>query len=1179
MQLRRKQRNWNIPIPALILIIKLCLVGFLIPLAAVGLNSTLRSHTNAVHPALQEARHLSNTIQKEKIPYLTSDKLIQRKIAPGELNLYHIELASGQFFQVFLETQDEHISMAVFNPDHRKIYDVNSRRFKTTSLSLIAEVSGSYTLELQSLEVDGDAASYELRVDAVRKAIASDRDFIAAEKSFAAAIKLRAEWTSEALLNAINKYEAAYNYWHSISNQQQMIETLTNIGEAYSRLSQNQKALDYYNQALLLSRAIGNRQSEVDLLNDIGEINIDLGNRQITLDYCKQSLALSVKVGYVRGQAQALNNIGLVYHVLSDMQKALDSLNQALSLWRAAGDRRGQAQTLTNIGYSYNDLGDLRRALAIFDEALALWQKSGDLRGATLTLTAIGLLYSSLGDMQRALDAHDKAAQFFQKMGDKSGEAVTLNALAYVYDTLDDKDKALNCYKKAVQLYKAAGRRSSEAVTMGLIGEIYDSLGDKQKALDFYKKSLEISRSLGDHRAEAYALKDIGDIFVYFGEKDKALDYFKRALSLSQSLSDLRGQAYVLNSTGYVYEMSGQKQKALDYYKQAIALNRATEDRAGEAQTLHNITSVARDLGDLKDAYDQGKALLSIVETLRTKVASQDLRASYFASAHQHYELYIDILMRLHRQDPAAGYAAAALEASERARGRVLLDLLNEARADIRQGLDPALLQQERDLQQLLNAKAERQVRLLSDAHTDEQAAAIKKEVADITSRYEQVLAQIRATSRRYATLTQPRTLSLPEIQRQLMDADTMLLEYSLGDERSYLWAVTSASATAYELPGRNKIEGAAIRLYRSLTAYSEPQRDQSPQQRRNALVEEDSQYSQAAVELTKILLEPIASHLAAKRLVIVADGVLQYVPFAALPDPNDVKQGKYEQQPLVVNHEIINLPSISIVSALRSEIKERSPAPKALAVLADPVFEKDDPRVNLKRRTSKSGVNTTSARLNTSRGQQPMRSDAPENMREKLHFQRLPFSSGEAMAIANLVPEQERRVALGFDASLSTAKSAELQQYRILHFATHGLIYGVHPQLYGVVLSLVDRQGNSQDGFLRLNEIYNLKLAADLVVLSACQTALGKDIKGEGLVGIARGFMYAGAARVVASLWKVDDRASAELMKYFYDGLFGQPRLRPAAALRAAQVKMWKQLRWRSPYFWAAFMLQGEWK
>jgi CHAT domain-containing protein/tetratricopeptide (TPR) repeat protein len=1123
-------------------------------------------------------KSLSGVQTREEATYLIPGKTIKQEIAAGKSLTYQITLSAGQFLRIVFDGQYSDFAIALLAPSHRKILELNNHRFRPVPLSLNIDSSGTYTVEVHSLQSDANAAHYEITIEPVREATPQSSRVITAERVFAEAEKLRAEWNSKSLSRSISKYEEARATWHAFNNQKEEAEALKCIGEVYSILGNNQKALDYFNRALPLSRMTGGHQLEIGILNHLGEVQIDLGDFQAALDYCKQALALSRQAGYIEGQAQALNNIGLVHHSLSDFENALSSFNQALDLWRATGDCRGQAQTLTNIGYSHSDLGDLRRSMHFLNEALSLWLKSKDLRGEALTLTALALLNSSLGEMQKALDAHSRAIRLLQTMGDQAGEAVTLNGLAYVYATMGDEHKALDLYKRALQLFRATGRRDSEAISIGHIGEIYNSLGEKQKALDYYNQKLEISRSLGDRRAEAYTLKDIGDIFVYFGEKDKALDYFKRALSLSQSLSDPRGQAYALNSVGYVYEMMGQKQKALDYYKQAIALNRATEDRAGEAQTLHNIASVARDLGDFKYAYDQSKTLLSTVEALRTKVTSQELRASYFASAHQHYELYIDILMRLHKQNPTAGYAAAALEASERARGRVLLDLLNEARADIRQGVDPALLQQERDLQQLLNAKAERQVRLLSEAHTEEQSAAIKKEVAEITTRYEEALAQIRANSRRYATLMQPRTLSLSEIQQQLMDADTMLLEYSLGDERSYLWAVTSTSAIAYELPGRNKIEDAAIRLYRSLTAHSEPQRGKSPQQRRNTLVE-DSQYSQAATELTKMLLEPIAPHLATKRLVIVADGALQYVPFAALPDPNDVKQARQEQQPLVVNHEIINLPSVSIFSALRSEINERSPAPKALAVLADPVFEKDDPRVNLKPHINKKEVNTTPARLNTIRGQQPMRSDASENMRERLRFQRLPFSSSEAIAISDLVPEQERRLALGFEASLSTAKSGELQQYRIVHFATHGLIYGAHPQLYGIVLSLVDKQGNSQDGFLRLNEIYNLKLAADLVVLSACQTALGKDIKGEGLVGIARGFMYSGASRVVASLWKVDDRASAELMKYFYEGLFGQPRLQPAAALRAAQVKMWKQMRWRNPYFWAAFTLQGEWK
>lgn len=1032
------------------------------------------------------------------------------------------------------------------------------------------------TLEVKFLKADEDAAHYELTLDQARKPVAQDRDLIAAERASAAAEKLRAEWDSKSLLQSINKYKEARAYWHSISNHKEEASALKNIGEVYSILSQNQEALSYFNQALPLSRSAGDRRLEIETLNNIGEIQLEFGNWQPALENFKQAISLSKEAGFIQGQVQALNNTGLVYHSLSDFQKALDSFDQALNLGRAVGDRRGQAQTLTNIGYAHGDLGNLKKSLSFLDEALILWRRLKDLRGEAQTLTVIALLKSSQGEMQESLETHNLAIRLFQKMGDQVGEAATLNALAYIYDTLGDKERAIDIYTKTLRFYRAAGRRPSEAVTMGLIGEILYSLGEKQRALDYYNQKLGICQKLKDQRAEAHTLKDMGVVFDSLGDGDKALDYFNRALSLGEAASDPRAQAYVLNSIGHIYERLGQRRKALDYYKKAIALNRATEDRPAEAQTLHNIARVARDLGDLKEAYDQSKALLSIVETFRAKVASQELRASYFASAHQHYELYIDILMRLHKQDPTAGYDAAALEASERSRGRVLLDLLNEARADIRQGADPALVQQERDLRQSLNAKAGRQIRLLSGPHTDEQAAAIKKEVSDITSQYEEVLTQMRVASARYANLTQPRASSLSEIQQQLLDPDTLLLEYSLGDERSYLWAVTSISARSYELPGRAKIEGMATRLYRSLTEYGERLSNESPQQKHGSLEEASFQYSQAAIELSEMLLESVAPHLATKRLVIVADGALQYVPFAALPDPNDVKQGKQKRQPLMVNHEIINLPSASIFSALRSEINERSLAPKALAVLADPVFEKEDPRVSLKGHTSRKGVDNASTSFGASGRKNQLRSD---DLQGSLRFQRLPFSSSEARAIANLVPEQERKLALGFDASLSTAKSAELQQYRVLHFATHGLIYGTYPQLYGVVLSLVDRQGNLQDGFLRLNEVYNMKLSADLVVLSACQTALGKDIKGEGLVGLARGFMYAGAARVVASLWKVDDRATAELMKYFYEGLLGQRKLRPAAALQAAQAQMQRQPRWGSPYFWAGFVLQGEWR
>jgi CHAT domain-containing protein len=350
------------------------------------------------------------------------------------------------------------------------------------------------------------------------------------------------------------------------------------------------------------------------------------------------------------------------------------------------------------------------------------------------------------------------------------------------------------------------------------------------------------------------------------------------------------------------------------------------------------------------------------------------------------------------------------------------------------------------------------------------------------------------------------------------------------------------------------------------------------------------------------MLLGPVAEQLKGKRLVIISDGVLQYVPFGALPVPFERRKdegGRMKaeaensrasssfilhpssfQRPLIVEHEIVNLPSASTLAVLRREMAGRKSAAKTVAVLADPVFQREDERVRrikARKKADELSLNSSGLRiLEPEVERSAWESDVADAGRP---IPRLPFTRREAEAILALVPDGEGMKALDFAASRAMATSAELGRYRMVHLATHGLLNSRHPELSGIVLSLVDERGRPQDGFLRLHEIYNLNLSADLVVLSACQTALGKEIKGEGLVGLTRGFMYAGASRVVASLWKVDDRATAELMKRFYQGMLGEDRLRPAAALRAAQVAMWKENRWKEPYYWAAFVLQGEWK
>jgi CHAT domain-containing protein/Tfp pilus assembly protein PilF len=799
-----------------------------------------------------------------------------------------------------------------------------------------------------------------------------------------------------------------------------------------------------------------------------------------------------------------------------------------------------------------------RRAIEKYQEALSIWRTLGDRRMEAYSLNEMGLIYGDIGEYQKALDSYAQARTIYKLIDDPRSQAAMLINIGWVYGALGEYKKAIDLTEQALEAHRAIGDRHSEPLLLSNIGANYANLGDCQKALEIHMQALDIRRARNDRGGQAITLNNIANCYQRLGERRKALDYYVQALNLMPAVGNVFYTATTLNNIGALYRDLGEHQKALDYFGQALALRRTIGDLNGEAATLFQIARLDRDRGNLIEARGRIEAALAAVESLRANIAIQGLRASFFASVRQYHEFNIDLLMRLRKQSPSEGFDAMALQASEKSRARSLLELLTEARAEIRQGVDPALLERERALRQMISDKAES----LGGKRAEEQVTAAKEIDALITD-YEQIEAQIRQTSPRYAALTEPTPLTLKEIQSDALDEETLLLEYALGEEKSFLWAVTPASISSFELPKRAEIEPVARRIYELLIARNQNLPNETPERRRRRLEQAEAEYPKTSAALSQMLLGPVASELGNKRLLIVSDGILQYVPFAALPSP-----GAPDSRPLVVNNEIVSLPSVSVLGILRRESAGRNPAGKTLAVLADPVFSKDDPRVQ-------SSGNSRAAVEETSPAGDEKRSAGESGLADLI---RLRFSRLEADEIARLAADKVKLEALDFAASRALATSAEIGQYRIVHFATHGLINNLRPELSGVVLSLVDEQGRPQNGFLRLYDIYNLKLRADLVVLSACQTALGKEVRGEGLIGLTRGFMYAGAPRVVASLWRIDDRAAAELMKRFYQGMLGQG-LRPAAALRAAQVSMWKDKRWQAPHYWAAFTVQGEWK
>jgi CHAT domain-containing protein len=890
-----------------------------------------------------------------------------------------------------------------------------------------------------------------------------------------------------------------------------------------------QQAASKYEQSRTIYAQLNEPRQYVNVLNQLAEIYLALSENERATTLLELALETLGSTNDVGGRSRVVFNLGKAYSGLGDTEKAFAFYSEALSLSRTLGSKSLEAQALSNVGAIHGRMGQLQVALDHFNQVLTLYQNAKNTRAEVSALFNIGVMYSQLGDTQRALETYGRALSIMRELKYPFGESYALYNIATVHNSLNEPDKAL--------------------------GEL--------------NEALTLSRQIGDRSQETRVLNELGRTMTLMGQTQKALDFFKQALTVNVAVAHRENQAVVLREMALLYVSLGEPERAKESLNQVVTLSRAIKNPQLEASGLYELARLALRRNDLADARTNIETAIQLIEAIRSGVSAGELRTSYFARVRDYYLVYIQVLMQAHKQNPAAGLDAVALQISESARARSLLETLNEARVDIRQGVDPQLVKQERLLQQRLNLKETQRGQLLSNNNSsnERRLESLEKELQDLLAEYHRVQAQIRTTSPNYASLTQPKILTASEIQ-QLLDADTILLEYVLGDDESYLWAVTPTASKTFVLPKRERIEEVSRRAYDNLSARNLNVEKETKEARRARIAKADAAYLEAASELTSLILTPAESLLANKRLLVVSEGTLQYIPFASLPIPFAKPDTAYT--PLATRHEIVSLPSISVLPIIRQKQVEAQSRLKTIAVIADPVFNATDLRVA----RNKGDGESTPSKIKVSEGEL-FRSASGVGL---AMFSRLPFSRKEADEIAALVPEANRMIALDFAANKETVQSRALNQFQAVHFATHGLLNSERPELSGLVFSLLDENGNPRDGFLRLHEIYNLRLAADLVVLSACQTALGRDVKGEGLIGLTRGFMYAGASRVVAGLWRVDDRATAQLMRHFYKSMLSE-QAKPSAALRKAQLTLLNDKRWASPYYWAPFVIQGEWR
>ena len=1070
---------------------------------------------------------------------------VERPLRGGESDTLVITAGAGELLELVAEEKGVKILISVSSPGGDKLGEVladGGTAFDQLLVVILTKAAGEHRIEIKGRSKDVIAGKYTLKWKVQRAATAVDRARVNAETAYQAGKRVSASGTAGSQRQAIEHYLEAVRRWREAGDREEEANATHDAGFAYERLGEWTKALEHYHLAIATYRDVKDYLSLGMALENAGRVYKALGEVQKVLDYYQDALAAFREAKAALRIGISLHNIALVHAESAENPQALELFDQALKLSRETNNPPLESNALTGICRVYDQMGDKEKALGYCQQAITIARARKDALWEAVALNIVGQLYESQGEGQQALDTLQRALELFRSLNDRRGQGVAINNLGLTYHGLGEPERALAHYQQALPLLQAVGDARREAYALHNLGMISNARGEPAKALEYLTKALPSSQRARDRRMEGQIEDGLGAVYLTSGEPTKALEHFDRALPILRDAGDRRSEAATLANIGKVHGRQGDREKALVFHAQALALRRTVNDRRGQAATLYEMALLERASGKQELARTHVAEALDISETVRERVASQGLRSSLLASVADYYALDIDLLTQ-------GGRSREAFETSERSRARSLLESLAESRANMKKGVNPELLAMDRSLRQQIDAREQlRSGRKL----TAIQITTAETEIRDLTARYQEVETRIRVESPRYASFAWPQPLKLAEVQA-LLDADTRLLQYSLGPEASHLWVVSRNDLVHVLLPKRDEIERAARQFHEAVSVDG-------------AAGSAPPAWAQAARALSELILKPAGGKLGSGRLVVVADGALHLVPFAALSDPD-----AGSDRPLIARHELVSLPSASSLTFLRQAPADR-PAPRQLmALFADPVFSGTDTRVGRSAATAPAIPARETALTRAVEGSRIAGNSGISGI------PRLPGTRREAAAIAALLAPADRQQALDFDANLDMVSGAKLSGYRWIHFATHGILHSRHPELSGLIFSLVDQEGRPRDGYLRLNDIHELELSADMVVLSACQTGLGQEVRGEGLLGVTRGFLYAGAKRVVASLWKVDDRATAELMKAFYEGML-KKNLPPAAALRAAQVTMLKQAPWRSPYYWAAFVLQGEW-
>jgi CHAT domain-containing protein/Tfp pilus assembly protein PilF len=1035
---------------------------------------------------------------------------------------YELPLAAGTFLSVEVEKYGVNVSATLFNPGRGRIATSGGPKGPraTEMLALVTSLVGAYQLSMTFQEPKQSAGHYVVRVRESRPAKDGDELRVKAVSALTESQRLRSrkEWD-----RASAKAQEALTLWGKVADGTGETEALNELGQIATDQEEHQKALTWYDQAL--------RRAQ--------------------------------ESGYLEGEAWSRSNAGFSYQKLREYDKAIEAYQLAGDLWKRAGRLSEQAFVLRGLGTVRYAKGEYEEALRVFDLALPFTEAAKDFNEQASIQNSIGAAHSRQGKLSDALKAFEKALDLSRQVEGTSDQTIIENNLAALYIYRGQFQKAVEMYESLVVKTKP----DEQGILFRNLGVAYQELGDLKEAEECYQRSLAAYQGVRDLAGQIDALTALGTVHLYLQEPQKALAKYEEAsklaaketwiISYSIGLArlELKEPKLALESLekaltleedkdsdtaltwlamGTAYCDSGDPQRAAKKFGEAIELGTEIQYPTAVALGLLRRARLWRDEERLLEAREDISRALEVVESTWSGITGDDSRTSFMASKRAYYEVYISILMRLEKASPGSGYVKQALEISERARARGLLNLLAEGRVDVSQGLSADLRKKEDDL---LDEISLVQIAL----RATKSPADLKRwggKLDELDKRRKSLDLEIRLKHPRYAEVRYPVPRSLPDIQKDLDDR-TAILEYALGEEDSTLFVVTRNSVTAYEVPPASQVAKQVRRLRTTL-------------ERENKLARRE--YLDAAFQLYQELIAPARDVLAGKSSLLIApDGALYYVPFEAFlteaPGDKEFRDLPY----LVKQYSMAYIPSASVLAGLREPRGETvSGSHKQFVALAPFVEPERAPDVS-----HQSSTRNMSGHV-------------------RVNLPSLPASRREVSGIADLYSDSSLQF-FGQNAREDIVKNnPDIASAERLHFATHAELDETYPELSALVLASGGEKGEAgEDGFLSVKEIFNLKLAADFVVLSACKTGLGKEVTGEGLIGLTRAFFYAGVPSLVVSLWNVTDGATPGLMLDFYRNL--GHRQSKSEALRKAKLETIQKGTYDHPSYWAAFILIGE--